>query len=536
MKTLKILTLALLSFFGGWLRAEVHIIPQPSVLQRTEGYTTIEDGATIGFNEKELQPAAIYLKEILTRHTSLDISTKKTDGGCCVMLSVLEPDAKDESYTLEASEGTICINARSYRGIINGIATLRQLLPEGIESAEQAKATKLTLPNVQIQDSPNFEWRGLMLDPVRHFYSIEETKELLDQMALYKFNKFHWHLIDDQACRIEFKNYPKLTGEGGAFQPLNHLDKACLQRAKDENNPDFIIPEKFMKEMGGKKLYGGFYTQEEIADVIEYAAIRGIDIVPEIDMPGHNTVACQNYPWLSCKEEGASPLCLGKESTIEYCHTIFDEVFELFPYEYVSIGGDEVDRSRWTKCPDCQKRIKENRLKNEAELQSWFTKKMEVYFNEHGRRLLGWDEILEGGLSKTATVHWWRGDHPDVTQRATAMGNEVVLCPFTFCYFDYPQDNNTLRRIYDGDIVPTDLSHEQLRLIKGMQANIWGEYIPTVARMQFMVFPRALAMAEKAWTPRQNQRWDDFLPRLTHHLKRLKAMGINYRPLQTDKK
>lgn len=535
MKTIRLIMMACLFITAGWTTAQVHIIPRPSLVEPLEGCITLDGECTIGISDKELAPAANYLKEMLTRNTDLQVKTRKAGEGCTINLRIVEPDAGDESYTLEARDGSVTINARSYRGVINGIATLRQLLPAEIDAEKPVQGVAWTLPAVYVQDRPNFHWRGLMLDPVRHFFSIEETKALLDQMALYKMNKFHWHLIDDQACRIEFKGYPKLTGDGGAFQPLNHLDEACMARAKNENNPDFLIPEKFMKEVDGKKLYGGFYTQKEIADVIEYAAIRGIDIVPEIDMPGHNSVACINYPWLSCKEERSNVLCLGRETTIEYCHNIFDEVFNLFPYEFVSIGGDEVDRTRWTHCPECQKRIKDNGLKNEAELQSWFTKQMEVYFNDHGRRLLGWDEILEGGLSKTATVHWWRGDHPDVTQRATAMGNEVVLCPFTFCYFDYGQDNNTLRRLYDGDIVPVDLSREQLRLIKGMQGNIWGEYIPTEARMQFMAFPRALALAEKAWTPRDKQQWDDFLPRLQHHLKRLDAMGINYRPLETDK-
>ena len=252
-------------------------------------------------------------------------------------------------------------------------------------------------------------------------------------------------------------------------------------------------------------------------------------------MPGHNSVACQCYPWLSCTKNGVDPLCLGRETTIEFAQNVYAEVFKLFPYEYVSIGGDEVNRTRWSQCPECQKRIEEQGLKDVSELQAWFTKHMEQFFNAAGKRILGWDEILEGGLSKTATVHWWRGDHPDVTQRATAMGNEVVLCPFTFCYFDYGQDNNTLRHIYDGDIVPTDLTPEQLKLIKGMQANIWGEWIPTVARMHWQVFPRALALAEKAWTPRSEQKWDDFLPRLKSHLARLEAMGIQYRPLETSR-
>ena len=512
--------------------AEVNIIPKPTVVTEKEGEFLLKDGLTIGANDASLTPAAEYLQEMLTRATGLNIKAKGKKGK--IQLSIVSPDENDESYELQADKKGILITAHSYRGIINGIATLRQLLPNEIESKHRVSGVEWTVPAVSIQDSPNFHWRGLMLDPVRHFYSIEETKQLLDDMALYKLNKFHWHLTDDQAYRIEIKAYPKLT-EDGAWHPFNGLDRGCMDRAAKENNPSLLLPWKYIKRVNDKELYGGFYTQDEIRDVVAYAAVRGIDIIPELDMPGHNSVACQCYPWLSCTQNGIDPLCLGRESTIEFAEKVYAEVFKLFPYEYVSIGGDEVNRGRWSQCPECQKRIETQGLKDVSELQAWFTKHMEKFFNANGKRILGWDEILEGGLSKTATVHWWRGDHPDVTQRATGMGNEVVLCPFTFCYFDYGQDNNTLRHIYDGDIVPTDLTPAQLKLIKGMQANIWGEWIPTVARMHWQVFPRALALAEKAWTPRSEQKWDDFLPRLKSHLARLDAMGIQYRPLETTR-
>lgn len=216
---------------------------------------------------------------------------------------------------------------------------------------------------------------------------------------------------------------------------------------------------------------------------------------------------------------------------MEFCRRVYKEVFNLFPYEYVHIGGDEVNRTVWNDCQKCQQRIKDKGLKGVEELQAWFTREMEKYFNANGKKLLGWEEILDGGVTKTATIYWWRGDHPDITQRSTALGNEVVICPFSFCYFDYGQDDNTLRHIYDGDIVPTDLNADQQKLIRGLQANIWGEWIPTEARMQYMTFPRALAMSEKAWTPRASQVWDNFLPRLQKHLERLDRMGVNYRPL-----
>ena len=267
--------------------------------------------------------------------------------------------------------------------------------------------------------------------------------------------------------------------------------------------------------------------------MVRYAAIRGIDVIPEIDMPGHFWCGTQAYPLLSCGQDGNDPLCLGKDLTLEFCRNVWEEVFQLFPYEYAHIGGDEVDRSRWAKCPDCQRRIKALGLQGVEELQAWFTKDMEKFFNAHGRKLMGWDEILEGGVSRTATVFWWRGAHADVAQKSTEMGNEVVICPTTYCYFDYGQDDNTLKHIYTSDVIPADLTPKQLKLVKGIQSNAWGEFIPTVGRMQFMVFPRALAMVEKAWTPNEQQNWDNFSQRLQAHLHRLQAAGINYRPLQT---
>lgn len=518
--------------------AKVNIIPKPTLLTEKEGVFVLKDKVTIGYNDASLSPAATYLQDMLTRATRLQVETKVGKGK--IQLTLLQESGEElpeESYTLDADKKGVSIKASDYRGIINGIATLRQLLPEEIESKTRVDGVVWSVPAVHVLDCPNFHWRGLMLDPVRHFYSVEETKDLLDEMALYKLNKFHWHLSDNEGFRMEVKAYPGLTSDTVAWRLFNYHDRKCLERASKENNPMLLLPWKFFKNVEGysEQLYGGYYTQDEIRDVVAYAAVRGIDIIPEIDMPGHNGAACYCYRWLSCTQNGVEPLCLGRNTTIEFAEKVYDEVFSLFPYEYVSIGGDEVNRRRWSQCPECQKRIEAEGLKDVSELQAWFTKKMERYFNAHGRRILGWDEILEGGLSKTATVHWWRGDHTDVVQRSTAMGNEVVCCPTSFLYFDYAQDDNTLRKIYDGDIVPTDLTPQQLRLVKGMQANIWCEYIPTVARMQWMVFPRVLALAEKAWTPRREQQWDDFLPRLRHHLQRLDAMGVQYRPLYTTR-
>ena len=514
------------------VQASVNIIPKPTLVKEGKGSFLVTDGMNIGVNDPALADAADYLKQMIARATGFqDLAVRRGEGHVSLLLQPAA-DPEDESYTLTVSSSRITIKAGTYRGVVNGISTLRQLLPDEIESREPVKGIRWTVPVVQVQDKPAYHWRGLMLDPSRHFYSVEETEQFLDHMALYKYNKFHWHLTDGVAWRLQINRYPLLTQRGAWREFRQDIDINCENRAKSENNPTLLIPQKYCREENGRRLYGGFYTQDDVRRVVRYAAIRGIDVIPEIDMPGHFWCGTQAYPLLSCGQDGNDPLCLGKDLTLEFCRNVWEEVFQLFPYEYAHIGGDEVDRSRWAKCPDCQRRIKALGLQGVEELQAWFTKDMEKFFNAHGRKLMGWDEILEGGVSRTATVYWWRGDHADVAQKSTEMGNEVVICPTTYCYFDYGQDDNTLKRIYTSDVIPADLTSKQLKLVKGIQSNAWGEFIPTVGRMQFMVFPRALAMVEKAWTPNEQQNWDNFSQRLQAHLHRLQAAGINYRPLQ----
>lgn len=515
------------------VQASVNIIPKPTLVKEGKGSFLVTDGMNIGVNDPALADAADYLKQMIARATGFqDLAVRRGEGHISLLMQPAA-DPEDESYTLTVNSTRITIKAGTYRGVVNGISTLRQLLPDEIESREPVKGIRWTVPVVQVQDKPAYHWRGLMLDPSRHFYSVEETEQFLDHMALYKYNKFHWHLTDGVAWRLQINRYPLLTQRGAWREFRQDIDINCENRAKSENNPTLLIPQKYCREENGRRLYGGFYTQDDVRRVVRYAAIRGIDVIPEIDMPGHFWCGTQAYPLLSCGQDGNDPLCLGKDLTLEFCRNVWEEVFQLFPYEYAHIGGDEVDRSRWAKCPDCQRRIKALGLQGVEELQAWFTKDMEKFFNAHGRKLMGWDEILEGGVSRTATVYWWRGDHADVAQKSTEMGNEVVICPTTYCYFDYGQDDNTLKRIYTSDVIPADLTPKQLKLVKGIQSNAWGEFIPTVGRMQFMVFPRALAMVEKAWTPNEQQNWDNFSQRLQAHLQRLQAAGINYRPLQT---
>ena len=510
---------------------EVSIVPITNHLEETNGAFVLKSNTSIGVIDAELIPAAEYLADMLSSATGYDLKVKEGEG--TITLALGDVQGKEGAYTLTAESDKVNITGNSYGGVIAGIESLRQLFPPQIESKEIVKGTDWAIPAVNIQDAPRFEWRGIMLDVSRHFYTIDEVKELLDVMALYKMNKFHWHLTDDQGWRIEIKKYPLLT-EKGAWRKFNSHDRECIRQSKTDNNPDMAIPEDKIRIVEGDTLYGGYYTQEDIKDVIAYAKIRGIDIIPEIDMPGHMLAAVSNYEGVSCFNETgwgsvfSSPVCPGKDSALEFCKNVYAELIALFPYKYVHIGGDEVEKTNWKKCPDCQKRMHDNNLKTEEELQSWFIHDMERFFNGKGKEMIGWDEIIEGGLSKTATVMWWRSWVKDAATKATAQGNPVIFTPNGQFYLDYAEDKNSMASIYNLDTTD-NLTPEQQSLILGVQGNIWCEWIPSNARMQYMAIPRLLAIAELGWSKPEQKDWNAFKQRLSDQFERLNIMGINYR-------
>ena len=434
--------------------ADINIIPLPKSVTQESGSFLLTDGMTIGISDPSLKPAAEYLASLLARSTGYHLSVMEGQDGD-IQLSLADSfSPKEGSYSLHVGKKNITISSGNYGGFIAGIQTLRQLFPAEIESAVELPGNTWALPAVTITDEPRFSWRGVMLDVSRHFYSPDEVKELLDLMALYKLNKFHWHLTDDQGWRIEIKKYPLLT-EKGAWRPFNSQDRECMRRAKAEDNKDFEIPAEKLRIVQGDTLYGGFYTQEEIKDIVKYAGIRGIDVIPEIDMPGHMLAAVSNYSGVSCFAQTgwgksfSSPVCPGKDSALEFCKNVYAEIIPLFPYKYIHLGADEVEKTNWKKCPDCQKRMKDEGLKTEEELQSWFVHYMEHFFNEHGKNLIGWDEILEGGLSETATIMWWRNWHPQSLPEATAQGNQAIYCPNANFYLDVQQDRKSVRNLYE---------------------------------------------------------------------------------------
>lgn len=510
---------------------KVQIVPVPDTVEVKSGYFTLGKRTTVGATADSLEPAAVYLAELLSPATGYDIDVVSGEG--TITLAVADLGCAPGGYELEVTGSKVKITGCDYGGVIAGIQSLRQMLPAQIESKEKVDTVKWEVPAVKIKDAPEFQWRGIMLDVSRHFYSVDEVKELLDVMALYKMNRFHWHLTDDQGWRVEIKKYPLLT-EKGAWRKFNSHDRECIRLAAAEENPDYAIPEDKIRVVEGDTLYGGFYTQDQIRDVVAYAKVRGIEVVPEIDMPGHMLAAVSNYDGVSCFAETgwghtfSSPVCPGKDSAMEFCKNVYDELIDLFPYEYVHIGGDEVEKSNWKKCPDCQKRIADNNLANEEELQSWFIHRMEEFINSKGKKMIGWDEIIEGGLSETATVMWWRNWASDSPAKAAGQGNKVINTPNGAFYLDYKEDKNSIANIITYDM--TDgLPADQQKLVMGVQGNIWCEWIPSAARMQYQAVPRLLAIAELGWSEPSKLDVEEFKARLAAQFQRLNIMGINYR-------
>jgi hexosaminidase len=433
--------------------------------------------------------------------------------------------ASPEACSIAVTGNAITITAGDDAGLFYAFQTLMQL----IWPSQEAVRGEIAIPCVEISDSPRFRWRGMHLDVSRHFFPKEFIYKMLDAMAMHKLNTFHWHLTDDQGWRIEIKKYPELTAVGG------WRDETLIGHGSE-------TPWVY----DGTR-YGGFYTQEDVREVVEYAARLHINVMPEIEMPGHAVAALQAYPGLSCTGQPVPPFnrwgvsedvfCAGKEETFEMLTGVLDEVAELFPYEYVHIGGDECPKVRWKECPLCQKRIADNNLKDEHELQSYFVKRIEAYLATKGKNIIGWDEILEGGIADNAAVMSWRGHAGGI--RAANMGHDVVMTPHSFVYLDYYQSKYNeplaiggmlpMEKVYSIDIMPPEIAEEKRKHIIGAQCNVWTEYIADESHLEYMVFPRIAALAEALWTPIDLLDYDGFTQRMAAHYARYDAMNINYR-------
>ncbi len=436
-----------------------------------------------------------------------------------------------EGYSLVIARDRVTIRAAAPAGVFYGVESLRQLLPPTNYSATAHPGVLWEIPCATIEDTPRFGWRGAMMDTVRHFMPKDFVLKFIDVMAMHKLNSFHWHLTDDQGWRIEIKQYPKLT-EIGAWRKQTRVGHEGPNAGFDG------IP------------HGGFYTQQDVRDVVEYARRRFVTIVPEMEMPGHAQAAIAAYPELGNTGEkidvsqvwGVSKNIYNTEdSTIHFLQNVLDEVLALFPSKFIHIGGDEAPKDQWNASPAAQARIKALGLKDAHELQSYFVRQMDAYLASKGRRLIGWDEILEGGLAPGATVMSWQGTKGGIA--AAQAGHDVVMSPTDYAYFDYYQARPTnaeplaiggflpLEKVYGSEPVPAALDAEQAKHVLGAQANIWTEYIPTPEHFEYMAFPRLLAMAEIVWTPKEDKDLADFLARLPIEQERLKARGVNFRPI-----
>ncbi|MEZ4829941.1 MAG: glycoside hydrolase family 20 protein [Bacteroidia bacterium] len=514
--------------------AVINLVPRPANMTLGNGAFIIQKNTKIysAQDAPELAQMADLLANMISQATGFTVETDNLSGNETpdrgIIFRMDQAITNPEGYTLSVTKDHILISAQTPQGAFYGFQTLRQLFPPEIENPNGALS--LSIPVVEIADSPRYPYRGLFLDVSRHMFSVQTIKKYIDLMALHKYNVFHWHLTDDQGWRIEIKKYPKLT-EVGAWRKETLIGHGA--------RPPF--------QYDGER-YGGYYTQDQIREVVAYAKARYITVIPEIEMPGHAMAALAAYPELGCTSgpfEVATrwgvmeDVFCPTETTFAFLEDVLREVIELFPSEYIHIGGDECPKTRWENSAFCQNLMKQEGLKDEHELQSYFIRRIEKFLLTQNRKIIGWDEILEGGLAPEATVMSWRGTEGGI--EAARQKHDVIMTPTQFCYLDYYQGdpavdplaiggNLTLEKVYSFEPTPSGLSQEEENYIRGAQANVWTEYIKTQEHLEFMVFPRACAMAEVVWSPKASRDWEDFAARLAGHLKRLGVMGVNYAP------
>ncbi|MDR1120299.1 MAG: beta-N-acetylhexosaminidase [Dysgonamonadaceae bacterium] len=529
---------------GAWLlttacvrQYNVNIVPEPVQVKVLKGSLAIDENTALHFQpqqEEENKATAQYIREYLSEHLGLHVACEKSASQSknaiyFDLTATYDTTLHEEGYSLTVDKNAVHISANTTQGWIYALQTLHQL--------SFSNRGKINIPTVEITDYPRFEWRGSMLDVSRHFFDIDYIKKHLDIMAFYKLNKFHWHLTDDHGWRIQIDKYPKLT-EIGAWR----VDRSNVSWREGE-----------APKPGEPATYGGFYTKDQIREVVEYAALRNIEVIPEIEIPGHCSeilaaypeFACDNYPYYVQIGPYWPPkaiLCGGNNHVMQFLKDVVDEVAELFPSKYIHIGGDEAIKDNWKTCPKCQQRIKQQHLKNDEELQSWMIRTIEQHILAKGKQIIGWDEILEGGVTSTATVMYWRGWVGDkIIVDAVRHGNNVIMAPNSYCYLDYyqaPPETETqesfggsylpIEKVYAFDPVPAALTPEEAVFIKGGQANLWAEFLYTPRHVQYMLLPRLLALSEAVWSPKENKSWEHFVQKLPGQKARLGALGYTY--------
>jgi hexosaminidase len=519
------------------------IIPVPLQMEMKKGSFRISSSTKIFVNttDEDVKGIAERLRHKLSLFAGKDLMLSPLSGkpGRNAILLNLDPalngELEKEGYKLWVRGSGVEIKAASPAGLFYGVQTLYQMLPPEIFGDPEKLAgisPELQVPCVEITDKPSFSWRGMHLDVSRHFFPKEFIKKYIDLIAFHKMNVFHWHLTDDNGWRIQIDRYPLLT-------------EVAAWRADRKGIP---WSEAKPQQAGEEATYGGFYTKDDIREIVAYAQQRFVTIIPEIEMPGHTSEVFAAYPEFSCSGKKITVqtasywpnndiFCAGKDETFRFIENVLDEVMELFPAEYIHIGGDEADKTAWKTCRDCQSRIRKEGLSGEDELQSYFVKRIGKYLNDNGRRMIGWDEILEGGLAPDATVMSWRGYEGGI--EAAKQGHQVVMCPGSHCYFDHYQSNpdfqppaigglTTLQKVYSFRPVPSELLPEERKMILGGQGNVWTEYISTPSHAEYMALPRMTALAEVLWSDVNKLEWIDFKERLQKQFKRFDQMDVNY--------
>lgn len=513
------------------LNSDYEIIPKPlDVNCKGDASFLLKDGVAVIYpeNNQKMQDNAEFLVDYVEKQTGVKLTSHAgmpVDGAICLTLDLSDDNA--EAYKLIVNDKRVCISGASEAGVFYGIQTLRKSLPV-------AQDINVNLSAVEIYDKPRFAYRGAMLDVARHFYTVDEVKTFIDMLALHNINRFHWHLTDDQGWRIEIKKYPKLMSVAS-------------------ERKETVVGRWYSGIYDGKP-YGGYYTQDELRDVIDYAAKRHITIIPEVDLPGHMQAALTAYPELGCTGGpyevrtiwGVSQdvLCVGNDFTLQFVKDVLSEVADIFPSEYIHIGGDECPKVRWEKCPKCQERIKSLGLKSDAKhtkeqrLQSYMIQEAAKYLKEKGKRIIGWTEILEGGLVPDVTLMSWIGESGGI--EAAHQHHDVIMTPNTYLYFDYYQSKKVedeplaiggylpIEKTYNYEPMPKELTKEEQQYIKGVQANLWTEYIPVFSQVQYMVLPRLGAAAEVQWTDPSKKDYKDFLRRVPHLVAVYDCYGWNY--------
>jgi hexosaminidase len=541
MKTSVFILLAIMLLFTGCNKGPSNgsenvysVIPAPVSLKELPGKFTFTGKSKIIVSDlnEETGLSADFLASLVKNPTGWDlevVSGNRASRGS-VFMTLDSSISNDEGYVLSVTRPKIIVKAKTPAGLFYAVQTIRQLMQPEVEKDSLINGFRPSVPSCEITDEPRFAYRGMHLDVGRHLFPAETIKKYIDMIALQKMNTFHWHLTEDQGWRIEIKKYPKLT-EVGAYR-----NETIVGR-----------PRRGGPRVYDSTRYGGFYTQDEVRDIVAYAKSKFVTVIPEIEMPGHALAALASYPELSCTGgpfEVATRwgifddvYCAGKDNTFDFLEDVLTEVMDLFPSQFIHVGGDECPKIRWKQCPYCQKRIKDEGLKDENELQSYFIKRIEKFISSKGRRLIGWDEILEGGLPPEATVMSWRGVAGGI--EAAKQDHDVIMTPTTYVYLDYYQCEPEgqplaiggylpLEKVYSFDPEFDELTPEQQKHILGVQGNVWTEYIATPEHLEYMTYPRMIAISEIGWSPASLKDFEDFLARFSVERKRLDEMGINY--------